>query len=237
MIFEGTGKYFLILTMVFLIVFLTVKICLSKIFKNMGIPGYKAYIPFYNRLLLIENLDFSKKLFYKTLIPVANLYFYGIIIEKLLEAHNLNPKEAPLYVAFPMYKFPEFVFRKPKFTLHMYDATTEFLTNQQMLYQKVEEEEPAPDIKSIDEYAYNEVLNPGSSNRPNLYVADNVFTNNSLAPDTRKEQFVEAVKQEEKKEETPIIKTVSGTNKICPNCGAKLAPDATGCFFCGTKLS
>ena len=32
--FEGTGKYFLILFLIFFIVYLTVKICLSKLFKE-----------------------------------------------------------------------------------------------------------------------------------------------------------------------------------------------------------
>ena len=80
MIFEGTGKYFWLIFLIFFIVFITVKICQTYIFKTMKIKSWKAFIPFYNRLLLIEKLDLKKSIFYKTLIPFANLYYYYIII-------------------------------------------------------------------------------------------------------------------------------------------------------------
>ena len=74
--FEGTGKYFLLLFIVLFIVFITVKICLGKLFKEMKIPAWKAYVPFYNRLILVDILDLKKNIFYKTLIPFYNLYWY-----------------------------------------------------------------------------------------------------------------------------------------------------------------
>ena len=64
--FEGTGKYFLILFIVLFIVYMTVKICLGKLFKEAKIPAWKAYVPFYNRLVLVELLDIKKSVFYKT---------------------------------------------------------------------------------------------------------------------------------------------------------------------------
>ena len=112
--FEGTGQYFLILFIIYIVVFLTVKICLGKIFEDMGIASYKAYIPFYNRILLINKLDIKKSLFYKTLIPFANLYYYNIIIAELLKAYKLNPKDSTLFILIPMYKFPELIIKKPK---------------------------------------------------------------------------------------------------------------------------
>lgn len=233
MIMEGTGKYFLGLIFIFFIVYLTVKICLYKIFKNMSIPGWKALIPFYNRLVLTEKLDFNHKMFYKTLIPFVNLYYYSIIISKMLEAHNLNPKEGPLYVLIPMYKFPEFVFRHPKFTLHMYDETEEFISNQQVLFEKHPEDEES---KPVEEPVYTEVIEPVQQ-KPNLYVAENIYSNQNLEPDKRMETYVEAKPVEKTPEpEAPIIKASTGRPKICPKCGAHLSPDATTCFLCGTKL-
>ena len=61
--FEGTGKYFLMLFIVFFIVYLTVKICLGKIFKSAKLPVWKAYIPFYNRLVLTDLLDLKRTVF------------------------------------------------------------------------------------------------------------------------------------------------------------------------------
>ena len=62
-----------------------------------------------------------------------------------------------------------------------------------------------------------------------------VFTDNTLEPDKRKEKVVEVQKQEEK-QVNPIKENITGRPKMCPNCGAKLAPGAKVCFLCGTHL-
>lgn len=243
--FEGTGKYFLMLFIVFFIVYLTVKICLGKIFKSAKLPVWKAYIPFYNRLVLTDLLDLKRTVFYKTLIPFGNLYYYNIIIKELLKAYKLDPKDSIWFILIPMYKFPELVFKNPKFILHMYDDTEEFISNQNILFEK---ESNVPKEININETKPNTVnqseviINPNTYNQMNNeikeeninYTNDSVFSNNSLEPDERKETIIEA-KKEEKKEEKPII-TDPGKPKVCPNCGTKLSPAATTCFLCGTKI-
>ena len=243
--FEGTGKYFLMLFIVFFIVYLTVKICLGKIFKSAKLPVWKAYIPFYNRLVLTDLLDLKRTVFYKTLIPFGNLYYYNIIIKELLKAYKLDPKDSIWFIVIPMYKFPELVFKNPKFMLHMYDDTEEFISNQNILFEK---ESNVPKEININETKPNTVnqseviINPNTYNQMNTeikeeninYTNDSVFSNNSLEPDERKETIIEA-KKEEKKEEKPII-TDPGKPKVCPNCGTKLSPAATTCFLCGTKI-
>lgn len=245
--FEGTGKYFLMLFIVLFIVYLTVKICLGKIFKSAKIPSWKAYIPFYNRLVLVNLLDLKKSLFYKTLIPFANLYYYNIIIQELLKAYKLNPKESIFFILIPMYKFPELVFKNPKFMLHMYDETEEFINNQNILFET--EPNSQPQVQpTIQQNPNNIVINPGSYNQiqnvvneeppVNLYTTentDNVFSNQSLEPDERQETVIEAKVQEQKPEQNPIVVDTSKP-KVCPKCGTKLAPTATTCFLCGTKL-
>ena len=243
--FEGTGKYFLMLFIVFFIVYLTVKICLGKIFKSAKLPVWKAYIPFYNRLVLTDLLDLKRTVFYKTLIPFGNLYYYNIIIKELLKAYKLDPKDSIWFILIPMYKFPELVFKNPKFMLHMYDDTEEFISNQNILFEK---ESNVPKEININETKPNTVnqseviINPNTYNQMNNeikeeninYTNDSVFSNNSLEPDERKETIIEA-KKEDKKEEKPII-TDPGKPKVCPNCGTKLSPAATTCFLCGTKI-
>lgn len=243
--FEGTGKYFLMLFIVFFIVYLTVKICLGKIFKSAKLPVWKAYIPFYNRLVLTDLLDLKRTVFYKTLIPFGNLYYYNIIIKELLKAYKLDPKDSIWFILIPMYKFPELVFKNPKFMLHMYDDTEEFISNQNILFEK---ESNVPKEININETKPNTVnqseviINPNTYNQMNNeikeeninYTNDSVFSNNSLEPDERKETIIEA-KKEEKKEEKPII-TDPGKPKVCPNCGTKLSPAATTCFLCGKKI-
>ena len=212
MIFEGIGKYVTLILLIFLIVLITVKICEYFIFKSAKIEGYKAFIPFYNRLLLIEKLDLKKDIFYKTLIPFANLYYYYIIIEKLLDAYNLDNKQAIYFILIPMYKFPELIFKKPQFMLHMYDNTEQFLNNEKSLYEK-----------EVEEIQQTENNNENES----------VFLNNSLQPDERKETIIKA--GEELKEEKTIIKD-EFKPKVCPNCKTKLEPTAKICFFCGKEV-
>ena len=244
--FEGTGKYFLLLFIVFFIVYLTVKICLGKIFKSAKIPAWKAYVPFYNRLVLVNLLDLKKSLFYKTLIPFANLYYYNIIIQELLKAYKLNPKESILFILIPMYKFPELVFKNPKFMLHMYDNTEEFINNQNILFEtepsnQPQVQTPTPNQKDIviNPGSYNQIQNVVNEEPPvNLYSTENtenVFSNQSLEPDERQETVIEAKVQEQKPEQNPIFVDTSKP-KVCPKCGTKLAPTATTCFLCGTKL-
>lgn len=243
--FEGTGKYFLLLFIVFFIVYLTVKICLGKIFKSAKIPSWKAYVPFYNRLVLVNLLDLKKSLFYKTLIPFVNLYYYNIIIQELLKAYKLNPKESILFILIPMYKFPELVFKNPKFMLHMYDDTEEFINNQNILFEKESNNQPQIQTQQnqnnivINPGPYNQIQNVVNEEPPvNLYTTENtenVFSNQSLEPDERQETIIEAKVQEQKTEQNPIFVDTSKP-KVCPKCGTKLAPTATTCFLCGTKL-
>ena len=260
--FEGTGKYFLMLFIVLFIVYMTVKICLGKLFKEAKIPAWKAYVPFYNRLVLVELLDIKKSVFYKTLIPFANLYYYNIIIKELLKAYKLDPKESIWFILVPMYKFPELVFKQPKFMLHMYDDTEQFISNQNILFETNPEEQiqnqninqpQNPGINQmpnqvqtpnqvggvvINPSLYNQMDNTVKEEPPvNLYTnegKDSVFSNNALEPDERHETVIEA-KQEVKQEEKPIV-VDNSKPKVCPKCGTKLAPTATTCFLCGTKV-
>ena len=223
--FEGTEKYFWLILIIFLIVFITVKISLAYIFKSAKIPSWKAFIPFYNRLVLTDKLDLKRSVFFMTLIPFVNLYYYYIIIEKLLEAYNLNSKEAIYFILIPMYKFPELVFKRPSFMLHMYDNTEAFINNEKTLYEKESIVEPSQE-NSLE----------GQNEMPNLYAADTVFSNSSLEPDEKKETIIEA-KEETKEETVNPINIASDKQQVCPNCGTKLEQSAQVCFFCGAKIS
>lgn len=144
MSFEGTEKYLWILFVFFFVIYVVVKICLSVIFKKAGEKRYKAFIPFYCRLVFIDILDLKKSLFYKTLIPFVNLYYYYIIIGRMLEVFNIGKKDAILYILLPLYKFPEFVFKNPKYTLHLYDNTEQYFHDEKSLFEKeVQEVTPA----------------------------------------------------------------------------------------------
>lgn len=255
MLMEGTGKYFLMLFLVFLIVYIAVKISLGVLLKRAKEQSWKAYVPVYTTLVLVDLLNLNRKYFYFSLIPFVGLYYLYVIIQELLKGFNENPKEAIWYVVFPMYNFPKLAFKKPKFVLNEYDLTEEFLETQNILFEQPKEV-VEPVINEVSEpinnqenvYTdYNSVTSFDNNIQPSVQTgnaeenavsneADSVFTNESLEPDKNYTTYVE-VQEEEPKEEKPIVTPVeTGRPKMCPNCGAKLSPGATACFLCGTKL-
>lgn len=265
MLMEGTGKYFLWLFLIFLIVYIAVKISLAFLLTRAKEKAWKGYVPIYTTYVFVRLLGLNKKIFYFSLIPFVNLYYYYIIIKELLKGYGQDSRQAIWFIIFPMYKFPELAFKRPKFLLNEYDLTEEFLETQDMLFNKPEEATvqevqnvtPAMTPVNSNEAVNNSsmIINPVSYEQmpvnnnlenPNIQgnnlqniqqnvQTDSVFTNKALEPDKTHTTYVEA--KQEVKEEKPIITPVAtGKPKLCPNCGARLAPDAKVCFLCGTKL-
>lgn len=253
MLMEGTGKYFWLLFFVFLIVYIAVKVSLGFLFKRAKLESWKAYIPFYTTYVLVNLLGMPIKNFYLSLIPFFGLYYLYLIIGKFLAGFNQNPKGAIWYVVFPMYNFPKLAFKNPKFVLNEYDLTEEFIEMQNILFEKPKE--ALEDVALAEPQTENVYVESGvneveTTSEPILVSSsvrndfneikpvsnDSVFTNESLEPDKTFTTYVEA-KPEEKNEEKPIITpAASGRPKMCPKCGARLSPDATTCFLCGTRL-
>lgn len=304
--FEGTGKYFLMIFLILVIVYITKKIALYFIFKKTKSEPYKALIPIYTTLELVDMLDMKRKVFYMCLIPGVNLFYYYQIYKQLLLAFGQDPSEAIWYVLVPMYKFPELAFKSPHFILNEYDLTSGFIQSQNALFEadkdklpdkiemfnlqdkvdefheqrahpkeqtivKPEQYEQIPKIfnegsenmndRSLFNYGESEAntnVNPNEiwntpsepvkqkEEAPKITIepkisedtqnfGDSVFTNKSLEPDKRHEKIVIAEKHEEE-ERKPIDPFNDGRPQLCPNCGAKLAHNATTCFLCGTKI-
>lgn len=256
--FEGTGIYFLLLFLVLFIVYLTVKICLGKLFKGMKIPAWKAFVPFYCTLILTNVLDIKKSVFYKSLIPIVNLYYFKIIIAELLKAYQLNPKEAVWFVVFPMYKFPELVFKNPKFMLHMYDETEEFLVNQDALFQTNEKKSKANNASiTIEPNTYNQTLSESGvsevasqpnqdentpnnvySNQTEAFITPNQSNNQMNQPQNDSESntvYFNKDLQPDERHETVIEAKVEEKKEEKPIVIDKSKPKV--CPNCGTKLS
>lgn len=238
MAYEGTEKYFFIIFLIFFIVYIIVKVCLSKLFKEAKISGWKAYIPIYNKKVLVEMLELKKSVFYKTLIPIGNLYYYYIIISRMLEVYNMNKKEAIWFLLVPAYKFPELILKKPQYRLHMYDDTEEFIQNENTLFvdEKQNKQEPQINTTVVEEIEYNQMpdINYNQQMTPKELM-DNVFNNSTLEPDKKQETYIEAKKEEIKEEVNPIM-TDNGKPRVCPNCGTKVDKLAKVCFFCGKEI-
>ncbi len=134
--FEGTFIYFFLLFVLYLVIYITVRICIGSLLKRAKEKAWKAYIPFYTVYFLVDMLSLKKSVFYMTFIPVANLYYYNIIIKKLLENFGQDSKDSVLYLIIPLYKFPELVFKKPKYLANEYDLTEGFVEAENILFNK-----------------------------------------------------------------------------------------------------
>jgi len=235
MLMEGTGKYFLMLFLVFLIVYITAKICVGFLFKRAKVPFWKAYIPFYTPYVIVELLNLKKSLFYFTLIPFANLYFYYIIIQNFIVNYNQNEKDTIWYLLFPMYHFPKLVFKRPKFIYNEYEMTADFVETQNVLSKEFTDKLP----EKLDVV---EVVTYDDGGTVDTYVEDsieetedikNFYTENSVFEDEDKPEFESSILERKLKGQTMASEN---KQKLCPKCGAKLTPSAATCFFCGTTL-
>lgn len=253
MSFEGIGKYFWLLFLVYFIIYLTVKVCLSKLFKVFKQKSWKAYVPIYNKLVLVNVLDLKKMVFYMTLVPFVRFYYFYVIIKRMLEVFEFDQKDALMFLLVPMYKFPELIYKNPVYRLHSYEETEKFYSNEKSLFDK---EKAVEEIKLPDEIGIKAptvqsdsgmVINPTGYDQTgkstdteqtdsNKLYTDSVFTNSELVPDERKETIIEAKEEIVEEVKNPFLSD-AGRPKVCPKCGTKLEPTAGVCFFCGTKIS
>lgn len=202
---EGTGKYFLLIFIIFLIVYITVKVCLGFLLVRMKDKMWKAYIPFYTTSVIVKILGMKSKVFYMTLIPFLRYKYFNQIIKKLLEGFGLDPKESIMYVLLPMYKFPELVFKKPHFILNEYDLTEGFLDSQNVLFTRDKEENKEEvknenvntennfnqNIVSPEQSNFNQnIVNPEELNNQNKPNSVNPEENTVWANEKPKEQTV-----------------------------------------------
>ena len=226
--FEGAGKYFLILFIFYLIVLLVVKVSLSSIFEESGVSKWKLFIPIFCRYVIIDKLDMKKNVFYMTLIPFVNLYFYNIVISRMNDVFGIKDNSI-LFILLPLYKFPELAFKNPEFRLNLYDSTEEFIHNEKSLFEQNDGTLESNNSIIIDPKMYDQ---SGSDQNPNV---ESVFSNSSLQPDDRMERYIEPQAPQQQEVVSPI--TVNNLRpKVCPNCGTKLEPTAKTCFFCGTNV-
>ena len=130
--------------------------------------AWKGYIPFYSTYVLVKKLDLKTSVFYMTFIPLLNLYYYNIIIKKLLEVFAQNTDDSIWYILVPMYKFPELVFKNPIYVQeNSYDLTNQFIAAQDELFNKPKEELPNEinlvDVnKAVEQEMDGLVINPMS---------------------------------------------------------------------------
>ena len=173
-----------------------------------NIESWKAFVPIYCKYELIKLLGLDTKIVFKTLIPIINLYYFNIIIKKLLEVTSNDPVESIWYLIFPMYKFPEMILRNPSFNFA----------------QRVEE--PVISNQTVDE-----LLEISDDNVEPLF---NVNKDSGVyVPSTNEPQ----IKEEDELIVNPSQSTETmNTLNICPNCNAILKEKVNTCPTCGFKF-
>ena len=140
-----------------------------------------------------------------------------------------------------MYKYPELAFRNVKLIQNDYSLTETFLESEKILSGK---EKEASEITPDHENNQNTTISNDINYTPNMVriengqdiYEDSVFTNPNLTPDKHHVTHYEANNEIAKEETSAITTSDTSEEKICPNCGAKLAPNSTVCFFCGKQL-
>ena len=171
--FEGTFIYFFLLFILYLIINISVRVCIANLLKKAKEKAWKAYIPFYTVYYLVNFLNLKKSVFFMTLIPFVNLYYYNIIIKKLLESYGQDSRESVLYLIIPLYKFPELVFKRPRIITNEYELTEGFIEDSNLLFNKETKNENSNTLTATMSNDFNQINEVPEINQNNTSVGGN----------------------------------------------------------------
>ena len=171
--FEGTFIYFFLLFILYLIINISVRVCIANLLKKAKEKAWKAYIPFYTVYYLVNFLNLKKSVFFMTLIPFVNLYYYNIIIKKLLESYGQDSRESVLYLIIPLYKFPELVFKRPRIITNEYELTEGFIEDSNLLFNKETKNENSNTLTATMSNDFNQINEVPEINQNNTSIGGN----------------------------------------------------------------
>ena len=171
--FEGTFIYFFLLFILYLIINISVRVCIANLLKKAKEKAWKAYIPFYTVYYLVNFLNLKKSVFFMTLIPFVNLYYYNIIIKKLLESYGQDSRESVLYLIIPLYKFPELVFKRPRIITNEYELTEGFIEDSNLLFNKETKNENSNTLTATMSNDFNQINEVPEINQNSTSVGGN----------------------------------------------------------------
>jgi signal peptidase I len=97
----------LVLVLIQVIILLLPSIGLAKLFEKAGIPGWKAYIPFYNTYVMLQLAERPKHWVFWQLIPVAGWFIsLGIYVEFVKTFGKFKLWEHAMAALLPLIYFP-----------------------------------------------------------------------------------------------------------------------------------
>ena len=97
----------LVLVLIQVIILLLPSIGLAKLFEKAGVPGWKAYIPFYNTWIMLELAERPKHWVFWQLIPVVGWFIsLGIFVEFVKTFGKFRLWEHAMAALLPLIYFP-----------------------------------------------------------------------------------------------------------------------------------
>lgn len=212
----------LILILAFIILEIPISYGWGLIFKKLGLDFNKGIIPYYNKIILINEFKLPQYHLILTFIPVLGMYTNYLIYTKIVRNNKMDDSYIVQLTFFPfVYNIFLGVELKQRPPRTPKQKVENYFEDQKNIYDiDLPDEEPKQ-----DEYVWHPKKNIKSdtvykASRNKLNAKVNIVpkgTNEII--DTKKSKKT----------------TDEETTKICPNCGAKLKNTAEICYICGTK--
>ena len=212
----------LILILAFIILEIPISYGWGLIFKKLGLDFNKGIIPYYNKIILINEFKLPQYHLILTFIPVLGMYTNYLIYTKIVRNNKMDDSYIVQLTFFPfVYNIFLGVELKQRPPRTPKQKVENYFEDQKNIYDiDLPDEEPKQ-----DEYVWHPKKNIKSdtvykATRNKLNAKVNIVpkgTNEII--DTKKSKKT----------------TDEETTKICPNCGAKLKNTAEICYICGTK--
>lgn len=212
----------LILILAFIILEIPISYGWGLIFKKLGLDFNKGIIPYYNKIILINEFKLPQYHLILTFIPVLGMYTNYLIYTKIVRNNKMDDSYIVQLTFFPfVYNIFLGVELKQRPPRTPKQKVENYFEDQKNIY---DIDLPDKEEKQ-DEYVWqpkknikSDVVYKAARNKLNAKV--------NIVPKGTNE-IIDTKKSKKTTDEE--------TTKICPNCGAKLKNTAEICYICGTK--
>lgn len=230
------------------IISLLVIIELYILFQRLNEKGWKAIIPIYNSIVLLNLTNQPIWYFVLLLIPIVNIFVMYKVGIFLTEQFNKDKKMAILFAILPFIGLIILLFKNDSRLDNIQNSSIqdqeEAIPNvivqseplgfidEDYTVSNVTEEQFNPQIAMMNQLNnMNENKNSLNDNQTNNTIYDNSQLKNNESSQVSSNTVIN---------DSSNIKKNSQKNdmeyKVCFKCGNKLRSDATMCFICGNKL-
>ena len=222
-------------------------ICLWKIYKKLGLPGWNSIIPIYNVYVLFKLANMPMWMFVLSFIPIIFFYPFYLINVSIVDRLGKKRIYAGLMLPFFILIWPILAFSKSKVESTYINLEEVNIQPTVLKDGPIEPLGAMPDIEPVIPEEEIEIIDvPTSYNE----IPQNMVTSNIAAPNFG-EPYLEPIESiipinvvdpltaqqkvqhiEEEKEVYPDVDIF----KTCPNCGTKVEPNVSACFLCGKRF-